>query len=190
MLLITYRMPNITRGPKRAMTLTQTFLPCNPNHLVVDQSLSFLTFPLYSNVDSGRCWFIVVQNWRIVLRLQDDICPSVVIICSDSWMFFLLLWASLSLFHSPRHNSRRRSLLMLVLSHSDTHYLNRHMVGCGYHEILIPCSTTVLFSTTLLLIFISRVDEGKWILCSVDRNKFLRYIGMKTVDMSLDVSLP
>ena len=37
----------------------------------------------------------------------------------------------------PRHNSRRRSLSMLVLCHSDTHYLNRHMVGCGRHEISI-----------------------------------------------------
>ena len=46
---------------------------------------------------------------------------------------------------SPRHNSRRRSLLMLVLSHSDTHHLNRHMVGCGCHEILIPCSTIDMY---------------------------------------------
>ena len=54
---------------------------------------------------------------------------------------------------------------MLVLSHSDTHTLNRHMVGCGCHEILIPCSTTVLFSTPFLLISISRIegeDEGKF----------------------------
>ena len=29
---------------------------------------------------------------------------------------------------------------MWVLSHSDTDHLNRHMVGCGCHEILIPCS--------------------------------------------------
>ena len=35
-LLITYRMPNITGGPKRAITLTQTFLPFNPNNLVLD----------------------------------------------------------------------------------------------------------------------------------------------------------
>ena len=48
------------------------------------------------------------------------------------------LYISLSLF-CPKHNSRRRSLLMRVLSHSDTHHLNRHMVGCGCHEILIPC---------------------------------------------------
>ena len=33
------------------------------------------------------------------------------------------------------HNSRRRSLSLRVLSHSDTHYLNRHLVGCGCHEI-------------------------------------------------------
>ena len=37
----------------------------------------------------------------------------------------------------PRHNSRRRSLSMLVLSHSDTHHLNGYMAWCGCHEILI-----------------------------------------------------
>jgi hypothetical protein len=54
-LLMTYRMSNITRGPKRAMALTQIFLPFIPNQLVLDQSLSFLAFPLYWNVDSARC---------------------------------------------------------------------------------------------------------------------------------------
>ena len=34
----------------------------------------------------------------------------------------------------PKHNSIRRSLFVRVLSHSDTHHLNRHMVGCGCHE--------------------------------------------------------
>ena len=46
-----------------------------------------------------------------------------------------------------RHNWRRRSLLMRVLSHSDTHYLNRHMARCGCHEILIPRSFYVRFVT-------------------------------------------
>ena len=51
---------------------------------------------------------------------------------------------------------------MRVLSHSYTHYLNRHMVGCGCQEILIPCSATALFSTTFLLISMSRVEgEGE-----------------------------
>ena len=36
-----------------------------------------------------------------------------------------------------KHNSRGRSLSMLVLSQSDTHYVNRHMAWCGCHEILI-----------------------------------------------------
>ena len=76
--------------------------------------------------------------------------------------------ASLCLLHlslfCPRHNTRKRSLFMRVLSHSDTHHLNRHMVGCGCHEILISCSTTVLFLTTFLLISISRVEgEGEFI---------------------------
>ena len=52
----------ITRRPKQAMTLTitqstwtQTFLFFNPNRIALDQCLSFLAFPLYSNVDSGCC---------------------------------------------------------------------------------------------------------------------------------------
>ena len=45
---------------------------------------------------------------------------------------------------SPRHNSRRRSLFMLVLSHFDTHYLNRHMAQCGCHEIWIQHCIIVL----------------------------------------------
>ena len=70
-------------------------------------------------------WGIVEWNRRIILPLQDDmICPSVVIMGSDSWIFCLLICTPLSLFHSPRHDSRRRSLLMLVLSHSDTHHLS------------------------------------------------------------------
>ena len=50
-----------------------------------------------------------------------------------------------------RHNSRRHSLFMRVLSHCDTHYLNMHMVGCGYHEILIQRSVTALFLTNFSL---------------------------------------
>jgi hypothetical protein len=59
---------------------------------------------------------------------------------------------------SRTHSQKAFSRPMLVLSHSDTHYLNRHMVGCWGHEILIPCSTTVLFSTSFLLISISRLE--------------------------------
>ena len=46
--------------------------------------------------------------------------------------------ASLCLLHlylfCARYNFRRRSLSMLVLSHSDTHNLNRHIGWCGCHE--------------------------------------------------------
>ena len=146
MLLITYRMSNITRGPKPAMTLTRTFLPFNPNHLVLDQFLSFSCFSFVlerwrwsllihrrskwknSSTKWQSPWSIVDSNRRIILPLQDDMsCSSVVIICSDIWILYLFICSPLSLFHSPRHDSRRRSLLMLVLSHSDTHYLSRRM---------------------------------------------------------------
>ena len=60
-----------------------------------------------------------------------------------------LLYLYLSV--SPRHNSRRRSLFMRVLSHSVTHYLNRHMVGCGCHEILIQPCIMVLFLSNFSL---------------------------------------
>ena len=92
-------------------------------------------------------------------------------VCSSHPWFYCALWSAFGLPRIPsfshsaslsvcicacccsEHNSRRRSLFMGVLSHSDTHHLNRHMAGCGCHEILIPCSITVLFSTTVLLIF-------------------------------------
>ena len=41
-------------------------------------------------------------------------------------------------------NTRRRSFFMLVLSHSDTHNLNRHIAWCGCHEILTQRCSTVL----------------------------------------------
>ena len=97
-------------------------------------------------------------------------------VCSSLPWFYCAPWSAfglpriLSFSHSAslslcmaacccsKRNSRRRFLFMLVLSYSDPQHLNRHMVGCGCHEILIPCSTAVLFSTTFLLISISRVE--------------------------------
>ena len=54
---------------------------------------------------------------------------------------------SLSIFACccSEHSSRRRSLLMRVLSDFDTHHRNRHMGWCGCHEILIQRCITVLF---------------------------------------------
>ena len=112
------------------------------------------------------------------------ICPSTVIIYSDSCTYYLFICITLSLFHSstaayleccsilslrytlpapsllhsPRHDCRRRSLSMLVLSHSDTHYLNRHMVGCWCHEILIERCIIVL-----LLSNVSRYPTQLWL---------------------------
>ena len=74
---------------------------------------------------------------------------------SSTW-FHCALWSALGLprissftlslyAFCPRHKSRRRSLFMRVLSHSDTHYLDRHMVECGCHEILTQRCITVPF---------------------------------------------
>ena len=47
-------------------------------------------------------WRIIESNRRINLSLPDDlICPSVVIICSDSWIFSLLICTPLPLFQVP-----------------------------------------------------------------------------------------
>ena len=117
----------------------------------------------------------VELNRRLILSFQDDmICPSVVIICSGSWILYLIICASLSLLTSciapfgrpstsveflhslipphyacccPRHNTLWRSLLMLVLSHSDPHYLNRYIVGCGCHERSNPCRSSQGYMT-------------------------------------------
>ena len=114
LLLITDRFPNITRGPKRAMTLTITIH--FDTSLSFPQSqpscswpvLSFLTFPLYSNRDSGHCWFvsqnrrIPLQNGNLLFRIEvlhgiiilslriKLIERSVLIIHSDSWIFSLI----------------------------------------------------------------------------------------------------
>ena len=188
MLPITYRMPNITRGPERAMLLTQTFLPFNPNQLVLDQSLpflvkfvQFLAFPLYSNFDSGRRsklknastkwlshWGLVELNRRIILPLQDDTsCPSVVIICSDSWIFCLFICTPLSLFYSPRHDSRRRSLFMRGLSHFDTHHLSgvygRVRVTRNLDPTLLPCSCRISLNCRQLLLNHLCCFSGRWL---------------------------
>ena len=66
-------------------------------------------------------WIIIELSRRIILSLQDGmICPSVVIIGSDSWIFCLFICTTLSLFHSPRHESRRRSLAQYWCSLTQT----------------------------------------------------------------------
>jgi hypothetical protein len=50
-------------------------------------------------------------------------------------------------------------------SHSDTHYLNRHMVGYGCHEILSPRSLTFRFLLSFLRV-LSTVSEFSLFLCS------------------------
>ena len=89
-------------------------------------------------------WKNVELNRTIILTLQDRmICPSVVLFCSDSWIFCLLISTSLSLLHSPRHNSRRHSLFMRVLSHSDTH----HLSGI-YGRVRVPRKTWAVLQLT------------------------------------------
>ena len=94
---------------------------------------------------------IVEVNRRIILSLPTDLIQcSVLRICSDSRLICLFISSSIAQFHDPLgrptafldflhslpqpHETCRISLLMMVLSHSDTHYLNRHMIGCGCPE--------------------------------------------------------
>ena len=87
----------------------------------------------------------VTQFWIFDHILSCFVCSSLhlclscsVAQFSSSTWFHCALWSAfglprISLFtiflypFCPRRNCRRRSLLMLVLSHSDTHTLNRHM---------------------------------------------------------------
>ena len=184
----------------------------------------------FQHVDSGRCWFFVVQIWRIprqngnlLLRFEElnseiSLCLatelielSVLSICSDSTLFGLFICESLSLFldcsvswfhcarwaafglprissisrsaslcllhispFCPEHTPRRRSLLMLVLSHSHTHYLNRHMVGCGCHEILIQRCITVL-----IMLNFSRYPIHLWCWCLSHSNHSFQLIDIQ-----------
>ena len=71
--------------------------------------LFFSFFPLYSNVDSGRCWSVVVPSWRmppqngnLLLRFEElnskinlllrmvPIERSILMMHSDSWIFYLI----------------------------------------------------------------------------------------------------
>ena len=102
---------------------------------------------------------------------------SVLIIHSDSRIFWLIISPLVPLPPSkflravtPPHYAYRISLSVLsktrlqkefslfmwVLSHSDTHHLNRHMVGCGCNEILTQRSITALFFASFSLYLIQR----------------------------------
>ena len=87
-----------------------------PSSHYFDSFLDNLTGPLFlgSNVPFGR--------------------PSASVENSFVLSLFLLYLSQFC----PKHNTRRRSLSMLVLSHSGTHNLNGYMAWCGCHEILIP----------------------------------------------------
>ena len=87
------------------------------------------------------------------LTLGQFVCLSLAWVHRTHWSAFSLL-RLLSFSHSVtlslcisiccclEHNSRRRALLMWVLSHSDTHYLNRYMPWCGCHERSDQCRSS------------------------------------------------
>ena len=93
-------------------------------------------------------WALICQDLRRLFAvLSVHLCISVSLPRFPWFHCALSRFPSFS--HSacycPRYNSLGLSLLMRVLSHSDTHHLNRYMVWCGCHEILILCCNTVLF---------------------------------------------
>ena len=99
-------------------------------------------------------------NNKTILSLPTKLIEHLfLIISSNSWIFCLFLsplvplyplvslrrkllyslilphyHSCISVWPCAKRNSRRRSLLMLVLAHSGTHCYNRYMVGCGCHE--------------------------------------------------------
>ena len=145
--------------------------------LLLCHQLRLKSLFLCTNANAGCVWF-VVQNWRIlpqngnlllriealhgviILSLQIELIQrSVLIIHSDSWVVCLFISPLVPLgllqkfLHSviPPHYAFFISLLILMLSRIDTHYLNRHIVGCGCLEILIEHCITVLFLSNLSL---------------------------------------
>ena len=101
--------------------------------------------------NSPTKWQSPPQNSRVkslFFRKLTSSSASVLDILSHSFLFCLVISSSLSLEFtltlcvlflclsvSPRNNSKKAfSRWMRVLSHSDTHYLNRHMAQCGCHE--------------------------------------------------------
>ena len=90
--------------------IEESFFPCQLTRL----SAPFLAFA------PTRVWCVCSS----LLRLHSSTTP------------FGRPSTSLDLLHSftPPHYSCRTSVLMRVLSQSDTNYLNGDMVGCGCHE--------------------------------------------------------
>ena len=109
----------------------------------------------------------------IILSLQDDIIfPFVLIACFDSWVFvfssvsrYVGSLGSTALFGRssapfemlrPKHNSRRRSLSMLVPRNKwPVPELTGVYGACGCHEILIQRSSTMLFLSIFLWFYLN-----------------------------------
>ena len=105
----------------------------------------------------------VPQFWIFDHTLCCVVCSSLHLCLSCSvaqfqssiWFHFSLpRIVSFTLFTRSVQDTTPEGVLSLnagALSLWHTHYLNGYMVWCGCHEILIPCSTTVLFSSNFAL---------------------------------------
>ena len=73
-------------------------------------------------------------DWELssphLLRLETDLSVHLFLDCTVSRPLLRKFLHSFT----PPHYACCISLLVLVLSHSDTHHLNRHMAWCGCHE--------------------------------------------------------
>ena len=98
---------------------------------------------------SNEKWLDLAVSSQHLLRLFTVLSVHLSSLSLEFTPLLCLLQLCLSV--SPRHNSRRRSLFMRVLFHSDTHHLNGDMVRCGCHEISIQRSISVWFLSSFSL---------------------------------------
>ena len=124
-----------------------------PNKMAISSAQNSRDKPFFLRKLTGfvpQLWiFDHTLSWFVCSSLHLYLSCSVASFQSFPWFHCDLSRISsftLSLYpFCLRHNFRRRSLFMRVLSHSDTHHLNRYIVGCECHEISIPRPWAVLF---------------------------------------------
>ena len=135
-----------------------------PNKMAISSAQNSRDKPFFLRKLTG----FLPQFWIVDHTLSCFVCSSLHLCLSctvaqfqsSTWFHCGLPWISsftLPLYpFCPRHNSRKRSLFVWVLSHSNNPYLNRHMTWCGCHEILIERGITVRFFLTFSLYLIQR----------------------------------
>ena len=116
------------------------FLCTRTSTLVIVDSSSFKIEEFFHKME--------ISCWELKIWIEESFFPCNMTwfalqlwsFVQNSWIFCLLICTLLPLCHSPRHDSWRHSVLMLVFSHSDTLYLSG-----VYDRMRVPQNRDSLF---------------------------------------------